>query len=177
MRKLLLSVAALSLVAAPAMAQDMFSGTNFYGNLGYQSLGSDDTDANLGGVTARLGARFMPNFGVEAEGTIGMGEEDVLGAEVSLKHDAAIYAVGFLPLTENVDVIGRVGFGTNEIEADFGAPIGSISESEESWNYGVGVQWFPGAGANGVRADFTRRELNHDNGSADAWSVSYVRKF
>ena len=63
MRNIILSAAALTLIAAPAMAQSI-SSPQYYGTLGYTQLESDD--ANVGAVTGRLGAKVNRYFGAEA---------------------------------------------------------------------------------------------------------------
>ena len=46
----------------------------------------------------------------------------------------------------------------------------------ESWNYGAGANYYLD-GVNGVRADWTRRDYRDNGGEADAYSVSYIRRF
>ncbi len=173
MRSLLLSAAALSLMAAPAMAQDPAS--NVYGTVGYTQLDADGVD--VGAITARLGTRFTPNFGVEGEASIGVKDEDFMVGATSvtaeLEYDAALYGVGYVPLSPNFELFGRVGYGTTKVKLSSGPT--SASDSDESWNYGVGAQ-YSFDGQNGIRADWTRRDFG-DDGEADAWSLNYVRKF
>ena len=52
----------------------------------------------------------------------------------------------------------------------------SASDDGESWNYGVGGQYFFDD-KNGVRADYTRHDFKDSSTDANTWSVSYVRKF
>jgi outer membrane immunogenic protein len=165
-----------SVLPVAAQAQDM-TGTTFYGSLGYAHTDTDDFD--LGAIQGRLGARFGQYFGVEGEGSIGVkGEEtNVAGVDVDVKqkHAAAIYGVGFLPISPNTDVLARVGYGTTKIKAEGGGA--SVSDDGESWNFGVGAQHHFD-GMNGVRADFTRQEFRGDGaGSANVWSVGYTRRF
>ncbi|MDO1558379.1 porin family protein [Brevundimonas sp. 2R-24] len=175
MRKIILSTAALAAVAValPAAAQSM-SAPSYYVNGGYGHYEAEDADASLGAITGRFGARFTPNFGAEAEASFGVAGEEIGAVDVDLNYDAAIYAVGFLPVTPNLELLGRIGYGTTELEASTGGV--SVSESESSWNFGVGAQYMFD-GMNGVRGDYTRREFNDDAGSADVWSIAYVRKF
>lgn len=176
MRSLLLASAALTVIAAPAMAQSV-SAPQYYGTLGYTQLKSDGAD--LGAVTGRVGARLHPNFGVEAEGSIGVNDDDfTVGAvtgTVEEKFDLAAYGVATLPVTDRFDVFGRVGYGTTRLRAE--AAGVSQSDSTESINYGVGANYYLD-GQNGVRADYTRREFRgggRDN--ADTYGLSYVRRF
>lgn len=165
--------AAAALTAMPAAAQDAPA---FYGNLGY--TGIDGDGGTLGAVGGRLGYKFHPNFGVEGE--LGFGVKDdstnVAGVEVKneLKHSAAVYGVGFVPLTENFELLARVGYGSSKTKAS-GAGV-SAEDSNESWNYGVGAQ-YSFDGYNGIRGDYTRHDFRDGGGDANAWSVSYVRKF
>jgi hypothetical protein len=172
------SAAALaSLAPVMAHAQDAAANTGLYGNLGYANTHADD--ANLGAIGARLGYRFTPYLGVEGELAGGVKSDDVnvggVSAKVELQHAEAIYAVGFLPVAPNWDVLGRVGYGNTKLKAS--ALGASASDSGDSWNFGVGAQYH-WDGVNGVRADYTRQEFRgSDAGSADVWSLAYSRKF
>ena len=168
------SVAVLA-VAAPAMAQDATT-SPIYGSLGYAHTELDDV--NLGAIQGRLGARLHPYFGVEGELAFGVNDDSVniapgVSADVELENQAAIYGVGFLPLSPNADLYARLGYGTSEVKASAGGA--SASADGQSWNYGVGGQYFFD-GVNGVRADWTRYDFE-DDGEADVWQVGYVRKF
>ena len=174
MRALLLSAAALSVLAAPAMAQTMQSPT-YYGTLGYSQL--DHSDGDLGAVTGRLGAKFTPNFGVEGEASFGVRDDDITiaGVDGTIKHksDFAAYVVGTLPVSPNFELFARGGYGTTKIEAE-AAGISADADGE-SWNYGAGANYFFDA-QNGIRGDWTRRDFE-DGGEADVYSINYVRRF
>lgn len=169
----LYTVTAVALLAAPAMAQDA---SNVYGSVGYSQVEADGVD--LGAVTGRLGYKINPNFAVEGEASFGVADDDVrfgaVTAKVEHEYDAAVYAVGILPINPNFELFGRLGYGTTEIEAS--AAGVSASDSGESWNYGVGANYFIDD-RNGIRADWTRRDFTNDGGEADVWSLGYVRKF
>lgn len=165
--------AAAALCALPAAAQDR----GLYGSAGYAA--TDRDDASLGAIQGRIGARLFPMLGVEGEGAIGVKSDDVTVAgtpvEVELNHQLAAYAVGFVPVTPSFDIIGRVGFGTTEIEASGGGT--SVEVDGESVNYGVGAQYFF-TDADGLRADWTRHDFTDDSGGEiDVWAVAYTRKF
>jgi opacity protein-like surface antigen len=175
MRNILLATAALSLFAVPAMAQTVTSPT-YYGTLGYTQLDTDNAD--LGAVTGRVGAKLHPNFGVEAETSFGVGHDDVNVAGVSGKvehrYDVAGYAVASLPVTSNIDLFARAGYGVTEVKAS-AAGI-AASDHLTSWNYGAGATYNLDA-QNGIRADYTYRDFQHDQGGADTYALSFVRKF
>ena len=176
MRNILLATAAISLFSVPAMAQTV-SSPQWSGSVGYTVLDGDNV--NLGAITGRATARLHPNFAVEGEASIGVKDDDitVAGVNGSVEHDydAALYAVGVVPVSPNLELFGRVGYGTTSIKAD----IASVSAQEdgESVNYGVGGTYYLNA-QNGLRADWTRRDFTDDNGGEiDTYGVSYVRRF
>lgn len=162
------AAAAAVLVAAPAFAQDASSDVQWYGSLGYTFYDTDIGGAQLGAVQGRLGARFHNYFGIEGEGAIGVDNDSVAGTSVKLNNSEAIYAVGFVPLTPQFDLIGRVGLGSSDFK------VGGVSNSDTSVNYGAGAQW-SFDDSNAVRGDYTR--VDGDNATSDVWSLSYVRKF
>lgn len=162
--------------AMPAAAQSLQDPT-YSGSIGYTQIDGDDVD--LGAITARFDARLHPNFGLEGEASVGVRDDDFnfAGVNGSIEHDydAAAYAVGYLPLSPNLELFGRVGYGTTQIKAD--AAGFEVSEDGESVNYGVGANYFFD-GVNGIRGDITRRDFTDDNGGeVDTYAVSYVRRF
>jgi len=176
MRTFAFSAAAVAViaVAAPAAAQD-WSNPSWYVSGGYANVSADDADVSLDAVTARVGARFSPHFGAEAELSVGLGDEDVApGVDVNLNYDAALYAVAVAPVSPNFELFGRFGYGTSELEASGGGL--TLAEDGDSWNYGVGANYFFD-GLNGVRADYTRRDFQDDGGEANVWTINYVRRF
>ena len=167
------AAAAATLIAAPAMAQ---VAQPVYGSVGYSQLDAEGSD--LGAITGRMGYKFTPNFAVEGEASVGVSDDTYtvggIDTRVEHKYDAAAYAVGILPINPNLELFARGGYGTTEVEAS--AAGVSASDSAESWNYGVGANYYFDAN-NGIRADWTRRDFRDDAGEADVWSLGYVRKF
>lgn len=169
-----LAASAITLAAVPvAHAQDIPRG---YAALGYTRI--DTGQASLGAVTARAGWKLLPNAGVEAEAGFGVEDHafDVSiggsGGVLELEHEVAAYAVAFLPLGRNLEVFARAGYGSTEIEA---SAAGVTPKGDgDSFNYGAGAAFY--YRADGVRAEWTRKDFA-DGGEADAWSVSYVRRF
>ncbi|MDI1327177.1 MAG: porin family protein [Brevundimonas sp.] len=176
MRNILLATAALTLLAAPAMAQTV-SNPQVTGSIGYTQLDGDDAD--LGAVTGRLNAKFNRYVGVEGEASFGVKDDEItvggVTGDLSHEYDAAAYVVGTLPISPNLEVFGRVGYGTTQIKADVAGF--TATEDGESVNYGAGANYFFD-GRNGVRADWTRRDFTDDNGGElDTYGLSYVRRF
>ena len=169
------AVSAAALTASAASAQTL-SAPAFYGNIGYAAVDTDP--ATLGAIALRGSARLHPNFGIEGEAAFGVKDDNftVAGvrAKAELKHEFAAYGVGYLPINEKFDLLARVGYGTTKIGVK--AAGVSASDSDESWNYGVGAQ-YAFDGANGVRVDYTRHDFGKGGDDADVWSIAYVRKF
>lgn len=174
MRNVLLATAALTLIAAPALAQDPAHPVT--GSIGYTQLDTDGGD--LGAVTGRMGYDFTRNFGIEGEASIGVSDDDftVAGVPGTIEHkyDAAAYGVAKLPINENFELFGRLGYGTTRVKAEVAGV--QDSDSTDSVNYGVGANYFID-GQNGVRADWTRRDFRGDAGEADTYGLSFVRRF
>lgn len=164
-------------LAVPAIASaQSLSPTTVYGSLGYANANIDDV--NLGAIQGRVGARFGQYLGVEGELAAGVKEDSVSVAgtsvDVKLQHQAAIYGVGYLPVSPQADLFARVGYGTSKIKAS--AAGTSAADDGESWNYGVGGQYFLDD-KNGVRVDYTRHDFKDSSENADVWAVGYTRKF
>jgi outer membrane immunogenic protein len=170
------STAALA-AAAPAFAQDPWAVTTTYGTLGYTDYNNDD-GANVGAVTARLGARFDKYLGVEGEFAGGVSEDHFndYGGRIGerLNDEVAAYGVGYLPLASNADLFARVGYADNGIHLSDNNT--SATNNENSWNFGVGGQYFFD-GKDGLRLDYTRSDAMNSAYDSNVWSVAYVRKF
>jgi hypothetical protein len=161
-----LSIASLALVtAAQAEGAGKFTVGVGYSNV---KLGSEDFKA----INVNGGYQFYDNFGVEGTYTSGIDNKTVLGAKVKLNYVVGVFGAGYWPVSENVDIIGRLGYGKGKVTASLGGFAGSGDESGVA--YGVGVRYFPSGGNGGVRADFTRYDLGDD---ADTIQISYVRRF
>jgi outer membrane immunogenic protein len=170
--KIALAAAAVAAVAfaSPALAADAPQ-INWYGNVGYANVDASGGPA-LDTVNVRVGGRST-HFGIEGEASVGLGDKNDSGAKVKVQDEYAAYAVGFLPVSPNADVFARIGYGRTDIKASAGGF--SATAGEDSVNYGVGGQYM--WGANGVRADYTYLNFQNGGGHANAWGLSFVRKF
>jgi outer membrane immunogenic protein len=180
MKSLVLAAATLAVLgaAAPALAQPMtLSGVSGYGTLGLGDFNNDSS--NIGAVTGRVGARFGPYVGVEGElsGGFNSSHSDLGGARsnVSMRDQYAAYAVGFLPVAPNADLLARIGYGATDLHVS--QPLNTnFNRYETTWNAGVGGQYFFNGG-NGVRLDYTRETADRSDLDANVFSAAYVRKF
>jgi outer membrane immunogenic protein len=165
-----------SVLAAPLFAQAQNS-TEVYGSLNYGQTRTRGADT--GAIQGRVGAKFTPNFGVEAEVAGGVDDDKVYTpggpATVKMEHQVAGYAVGYLPVTPNIDLLARAGYGTTKFTTNNPAAT-EFDGSRDSWNYGVGAQ-YKFDDKNGIRADWTKSEYTKSDLSSNTVAVGYVRKF
>jgi outer membrane immunogenic protein len=165
-----------SVLAAPLFAQAQNS-TEVYGSLNYGQTRTRGADT--GAIQGRVGAKFTPNFGVEAEVAGGVDDDKVYTpggpATVKMEHQVAGYAVGYLPVTPNIDLLARAGYGTTKFTTHNPAAT-EFDGSRDSWNYGVGAQ-YKFDDKNGIRADWTKSEYTKSDLSSNTVAVGYVRKF
>ena len=169
------TLVAASVAAIPALSQAQTS-PEIYGSVGYGSTRASGADTGV--IQGRVGAKITPHFGVEGELAGGVSDDKTYAAGVPVnvkqQHQAAAYAVGFLPVTPNIELLARAGYGTTKFDASSAAS--PLKGSMESWNYGVGAQ-YRFDDKNGVRADWTKSEFNNSKEDADTLAVAYVRKF
>ena len=159
--------AATALISTSAMAQ-------VYGSVGYSVLDPTDLDAKLGAITGRIGMHFNPYIGGELEALAGVKDDTAtvssVDVKVKLNSEEGVYVVGFWPINDNFELLGRVGVVTGKATASAGSV--SVSDSGSGAAYGVGAQYFFTA-HNGVRVDYTRDEGLGDN----IWSIAYAFRF
>lgn len=155
--------AALGL-SAPAHAEGL------YVNGGYTHY--DVEDVAVGGVGGRVGYQFHPNFAVEGEAAFGVKDDEVGPATIELDNQVGVYGVGILPVTEKLDVFGRVGWA--RVQATASVPAFAIDGEDDGVAYGGGAQYMITEKV-GLRGEYTRME--GDDAEADTVSASAVVKF
>lgn len=142
----------------------------------YVNVGVDTLDFDAYGVGAKAGYNFTENFGAEVQGSLGIidDEETVSGIEADVGYDYLVAAFGTasLPLSDDVSIIGRIGYYYTELSAE-GAGV-TVTEEFDGLAGGVGLQYMLDE-MNGIRVDYTY--LDGDGGNADSASLAYVRKF
>ncbi|KAK0330820.1 hypothetical protein LTR94_031338, partial [Friedmanniomyces endolithicus] len=141
-----------------------------YGSLGYTYL----DDAYTGAVTGRMGVNLNRYLAVETEASVGVRDHDFQldGADGTLKHewDAAGYVVGKYPINDKIEVFARGGYGHTELKSQVAGQTTDVGG--DHWSYGAGATYAVD-GVNGVRADWTRRDLEGDSNEMDSYSLSY----
>ena len=164
------SILALS-GAGMASAQDV---GHVYGSVGVQNTSNDKLGNDLGSVNARVGTKITPHFGVEGEAAIGTNKDrSDSGAQYKLTNKAAVYGVGYLPVSPSFDLLGRVGVSDTNLKSPTAS--GKLEEGT-ALDYGVGAQYHINP-SYALRADLTKSDFNGDKGSATTAAVSLVKKF
>ena len=158
--KLKLALAAASMLVAPAFMSAQAQTSGVYVSGGYTQFDGDG-GADLGAITGRVGVDLTPNIAIEGEGSFGVKGD----SGTDLDSEVGAFVVGKIPLSPSFDVFARVG--ASRIETSPGG-------SEDGVAYGAGGT-FNLTPVDGVRLDWTRHD--YDAGNADAYSLSYVRKF
>ena len=174
-------IAGLSLVGAlvslSALAEDPYpyaGGLLGFGEAGFPATlnppvpNYDETDATMSFVRGFGGYRINEFFAVEASLVGAANDDDDLEPEVTFGAVSGA-ALGFVPITDVVDLFGKVGFFFGESEVEFPGQIFSDSDSES------GVLWGGGAlfsfGNNNqftIRGEFEAYETDKLD---DLWSV------
>lgn len=176
-RKLAVAAAALVAATAAPAAADVVNSTGPYVNLGGTWFTTDNNSVDVTGVTGRLGYRLSPNFGFEGEASFGIDGDtaDFLGTpvDVDLDKQFGIYAIGFLPVARNFELLGRVGYARVEAEGTFGGFTAGVDD--EGLAVGAGAQ-FAFTRNFGLRGEYTRYVADRSDG-VDAWTLSGVWAF
>jgi len=167
MKKLLLSLAALSLTAAPAFADDAGS----YINLGVSKIAKDAGWALAG----RWGYNFEGYFGVEAEGHVGITSQEsdtIPGVDIKLNNSLAGYVTARMPLSEETSLFVRGGYHTTSLKVS-GPAIVDSSGSVDGLAFGAGINYMYNENS-GIRLEYTGLK---DGDTTDVISLGYVYKF
>ncbi len=163
------SILALS-GAGMASAQDV---GHVYGSVGVQTTNNDKLGTDLNSVNARVGTKITPHFGVEGEAAFGTNKDTTALGDYRLTSKYGVYGVGYLPVSPNIDLLGRVGVSDTDLKAP--AAAGKL-EQGTALDYGVGAQYHFNS-AYAARVDLTRSEFQNDKGTSNAATVSLVKKF
>jgi len=175
MKTMLIATAAVAVAAlgVQGAAAQSLTQPEVYGSLGVGKTNNNKTDSDLESVNARVGAKLTPYFGVEGEMAAGTKSDVTQTGKYKLTNRKAAYAVGYLPVSQNFDLIGRVGVSDTKLKNHAGTPD---VEDGQAFDYGVGAQYHFN-NAYSVRGDYTRSEYKEGHGDSDNVNVSLVRKF
>ncbi|EJE4162538.1 outer membrane beta-barrel protein [Vibrio parahaemolyticus] len=144
----LLAILALSFTSVSQGKQ--YNNVSEFEPFGYLGIGYQyaDADINLGSLGsyslnnsllgAMFGYRFHQNFGVEVRGYGSVSDDELYGISLEVERNFALLAKGLVPLGENVDLYGLLGYGKITASAD------GASESDEDLQYGIGFAFNKG---------------------------------
>lgn len=134
MCKKIAAIAALMIASSSAFAVEpgaLYAGVD----IGKTKIDDwSDRETSYGGF---VGYKFHPNFAAEF-GYRRLGDAEAFGADIKVDQ-ASLSLIGSLPLGNNFDLYGRLGY--NRLEADAKARGITVSESESRAVYGVGVSY------------------------------------
>ena len=163
--KLAAATILVSSVASVASAQD----SGVYVNLGINAI--EFEAYSLGG---KLGYNINEYLGVEGEASFGISDDTTDGIETGVDTAFGAYAVARYPVAPNLEVFGRVGYHTTDVDVSFQNLDDSFSVDGVA--FGAGGQYFFTPN-DGIRLEYTHRDFDSDFGNAEIYSVSYVRNF
>lgn len=165
MKLLKVTLAATTITAFAMSAQAQDSG--LYGGLGIQTFEFDTV-----GLVGRAGYKISPNFGFEVEGAVGVSGNTEDEIETTTPWSAGGYVVTSYPVTENFELIGRLGYANINVEAEgFGQ---TEDVNLDGLATGGGIQ-YNFSDNNAIRFDYT--SVNTSSGNADVLDVTFVRSF
>ncbi len=164
--KLALASLAAILAAPIAVAQG-----NAELSAGYTQFDADGAD--LGAITGRGTYFFNRYLGAEGEVSIGVDDASVGQGKVELDNSLGAFGVVRAPVTERLELFGRVGYAASEFNASVPG-LGSASADVDGIAYGVGGKLFL-TDRFGVRADVGRYE--GDDSEADVFTIGGVVRF
>lgn len=165
---------AMLAVSFPYAAQAQESGT-------YGAVGAATYDFDTYGVDVKLGHNFNKNFGIEAQGIIGLSSEtgrvcsDPRCASFKQKTDYTIgaFAVGRLPLSGQFEAFARAGVHNSKYNFDINNALNTmIDETYTGVAIGGGLQYNLNS-KNAIRLETTYLGKIDSQTSA----ISFVRKF
>jgi len=129
--------------ALAALASSAFAATpnTFYAGVDGGSTKIDNFGDNKGSYGAFLGYNFHQNFAAEI-GARRLGSWTVNGADVDANQYAASI-IGTLPLQNNFNVFGRLGYNKVEAKASYNGFSADADDSGVLYGVGVGYQFTP----------------------------------
>lgn len=157
----------LAIAAAPlAVAQGNVELSGAYSNV-------DGDGADVGALTGRGTVFFNRYLGAEGEISVGIDDANIGGGTVELDNSLGAFGVLRAPVSDRVELFGRVGYAATEFNASVPG-LGSASADVDGLAYGVGGKIFL-TDSFGIRADASRYE--GDDAEADVFSIGGVFRF
>ena len=171
----------MALIAAITLAGTAHAQNNNPDSGSYGALGLTTYDWDTVGLDAKLGYNFNRNFGVEAQGMIGLSSESspvspaANAATLTSKPDYTIgaFAVARLPLSDQFEVFARGGYHQTQTNIKISNVLGTDYDvTHDGFAVGGGLQFNLGD-KTAIRSEYTYL----DKSDYHTFSVGYVRKF
>ncbi|MEO0607653.1 MAG: porin family protein [Pseudomonadota bacterium] len=173
MKKTAFTAILASLALAPVAVAD----SELYVNGGVSVFDTDE--ATINALNMRGGLNFNEIMGAEFEAAFGLGAEDLdspEGAQIEVENQFSGFFVGRYPVLSRVDVLGRVGYTTGELQV---SNSGVSTDAEiDGFAFGIGGE-FMFTDSFGLRGDYTRIEADDDqfDGGINVIAIVGVFKF
>jgi outer membrane immunogenic protein len=135
--------------------------------------------ADTGAIQGRVGAKLTPNFGVEGEVAGGVDDDKVYTpggpATVKMEHQVAGYAVGYLPVTPNIDLSWPAPATARPSSRRTIRPPRNSTAAATAGTTASALE-YKFDDKNGMRADYTKSEYTKSDLSSNTVAVGYVRQ-
>ncbi|WP_237673540.1 porin family protein [Vreelandella profundi] len=141
---ILISALASTFALANSTAFAESAGSAYVGALASHyvfDIDGESDDLNPTGLTVRGGYFFTDNFAVEGRLGTGLADDNISGTNVDVELDQlmGVYVAGFLPVNDVFSFYGLLGF--SYAEATLSNRFASISDDDDGFSYGAGVEF------------------------------------
>ncbi len=162
------AAAAIAFAAAGAQAQ-------LYGEVGYSAINVDmpGHGVDLGAISGIVGYGVHENLAFEGFLALGVNDDKIGSTKVELEHAYGIFAKPRVMLNPNFELYGRLGYV--ESKAKGSNSLGSLSDSDGDWAYGIGGNYYFNPNTY-LGVSYTRLYDKHDV-QADGLTVGVGMKF
>lgn len=130
------------LLAAGTAQADMYKsgGGSLYAgaNYNFMSVDGGGVDADLGMISAKVGAKVNPYLGIEARAGFGVDGDDV-GGGAELELNALYGAYAKLNVDNPSPATPYLVLGLTRYELEASGPGGTYREDDSDFSYGIGV--------------------------------------
>ena len=174
---------AMGSYSAAAYAQDQPDQTSKESGV-YGALGATTYDFDNYGVDVKLGYNFNKNFGVEAQGTLGLTEDsspvcdqpECATGTYKTEYTVGAFAVGRIPLSDQFEVFARAGIHNTKNNVKISNVLGTDYDVDSTGFAGGGGLQYKLDPKNAIRAEYTYLDYRDEGWSGTA-TIAYVRKF
>ena len=163
-----------AILVSTALVPAAMAESDLYVNGGVSTFDADD--ANLTAFTARGGISFNDLLSAEFEASFGLGADNSNGFDSELENQFGGFLVAKYPVLPRVDIHGRVGYTTAEIQS---ATNGVSSDvNADGFAFGLGGEVMI-TDQLGIRGDYTRIEVDDDqlDGGVNVFALTGVYRF